>query len=1045
MTGPFVLAAVLAAAQADSLAPRLIDNFERVAGWTAHPADGVTLTLRSDAGHRGRAMRLDFAFAGGGYAIARKALALNLPPNYAFSFWIRGEAAPNTLEFKLIDRSGENVWWYTERDVAFDGLWRRISIRRRQIAFAWGPAGGGELRRAAALEFVITAGAGGGSGSVWLDDLTLAPLPVPSGESRPPTARGAGAPGHAADLATDGNLGTSWRPPRAGAAALTLDLGGLREFGGLTFEWEPGRAAADFDVLFSSDGRAWRTVHRATGSDSGRDDLYLPDSEARFVRLLLHRAEGQVGFGLREAVIQPLAYGASRNAYFAAVARASPPGRYPRYLTGERTPWTIVGVDGAREEALVGEDGAVEVGRGAFSLEPFLVEEQLVTWHDVARRVWLEDGYLPIPSVEWRGGDLVLTVTAFAVGTPDRSSLVVRYRVRNDGTRSRRPTLYVAARPFQVNPPWQFLGTPGGWARVDSAVWTGAALRLNADRVVLPLVPPARVAASTLAGGEIVQRLAAGRVPTTDAARDPAGSASAVLAWPLDLAPYDSADVAVEVPLVAGTPGLLPPGDADAVAHAFDTTAQFWRETVGQVAFVLPPAGDALLRSIRSNQAWILINRDGAAIQPGSRSYERSWIRDGALTSAALLRYGHPETVRAFIDWYARYQYPSGKIPCCVDARGADPVPEHDSNGEFIHVVMEYWRHTGDLVTLERLWLHVTRAVAYLDSLRQLRRTPEFRTAGQRVFFGLLPPSISHEGYSARPMHSYWDDFFALRGFKDATAMATVLGHADDAARFAALTAEFRADLLRSLDAAMERFGIDYLPGAADLGDFDPTSTTVALAPGGEEAALPRGALEATFERYWRQALARGDTAAAWESYTPYELRAVGAMLRLGWKDRALALLAALLRDQEPPSWNQWPEVVWRDRSAGRFIGDLPHTWVGSDFLRSAADLFAYERESDSALVVAAGIPAAWLAEPGTSVRGLSTWWGRLSFTARQDSGAVTIRIEAGLRVPPGGVVVTPPLAAGARAAFLDARLVPLDSAGTVTVRRLPAEVRFVY
>ncbi|MDP3775330.1 MAG: hypothetical protein Q8Q85_13790 [Gemmatimonadales bacterium] len=102
MTGPLVLAAVLAAAQADSLAPRLIDNFERVAGWTAHPADGVTLTLWSDAGHRGRAMRLDFAFAGGGYAIARKALALDLPPNYAFSFWIRGEAAPNTLEFKLI-------------------------------------------------------------------------------------------------------------------------------------------------------------------------------------------------------------------------------------------------------------------------------------------------------------------------------------------------------------------------------------------------------------------------------------------------------------------------------------------------------------------------------------------------------------------------------------------------------------------------------------------------------------------------------------------------------------------------------------------------------------------------------------------------------------------------------------------------------------------------------------------------------------------------------------------------------------------------------
>ena len=34
----------------------------------------------------------------------------------------------------------------------------------------------------------------------------------------------------------------------------------------------------------------------------------------------------------------------------------------------------------------------------------------------------------------------------------------------------------------------------------------------------------------------------------------------------------------------------------------------------------------------------------------------------------------------------------------------------------------------------------------------------------KRLFFGLLPESISHEGYSSKPMHSYWDDFFALQG-----------------------------------------------------------------------------------------------------------------------------------------------------------------------------------------------------------------------------------------------------------------------------------------
>ena len=39
--------------------------------------------------------------------------------------------------------------------------------------------------------------------------------------------------------------------------------------------------------------------------------------------------------------------------------------------------------------------------------------------------------------------------------------------------------------------------------------------------------------------------------------------------------------------------------------------------------------------------------------------------------------------------WYAPYQFASGKVPCCVDARGADPVPENDSQGEFIYAVAE--------------------------------------------------------------------------------------------------------------------------------------------------------------------------------------------------------------------------------------------------------------------------------------------------------------------------------------------------------------------
>src|SRR5436309_398265 len=238
----------------------------------------------------------------------------------------------------------------------------------------------------------------------------------------------------------------------------------------------------------------------------------------------------------------------------------------------------------------------------------------------------------------------------------------------------------------------------------------------------------------------------------------------------------------------------------------------------------------------------------------------------------------------------------------------------------------------------------------------------DFKAPNKAAFYGILPASISHEGYAAYPVHSYWDDFFALRGLKDAADLARVMGDEARAAKLAALRDAFRKTLHASLRRAMAQHAIDYLPGSAELGDFDPTSTSIALAPGGELEHLPAPALARTYDRYWAEfeARRRGDT--DWDEYSPYELRNVGAFVRLGEKQRALELLDSCLADRRPRGWNEWPEVVWRDPGAPRFIGDMPHTWAGSDFIRSVRTMFAYARESDQALVLGAGLPAAWVA-----------------------------------------------------------------------------------
>jgi hypothetical protein len=124
------------------------------------------------------------------------------------------------------------------------------------------------------------------------------------------------------------------------------------------------------------------------------------------------------------------------------------------------------------------------------------------------------------------------------------------------------------------------------------------------------------------------------------------------------------------------------------------------RAKPNRVPFRMLPAAQPLVNTLRTGLAHVLINCDGPALQPGSRASERSWLRDGALTSEALFRLVHEDIARDFLRRHAPHQFPIGKVLCCVDARGVDPVPENDSHGELIFLVSELYRYIHDRALL---------------------------------------------------------------------------------------------------------------------------------------------------------------------------------------------------------------------------------------------------------------------------------------------------------------------------------------------------------
>ena len=797
-----------------------------------------------------------------------------------------------------------------------------------------------------------------------------------------------------------------------GRHVLAIGLPRALATAGLVVDWaDSARGAAQLEAQ-DADGK-WTLLARDPQAGS-RQQSWLAGTAAVDAHRLRLRVEGDTPSIQRIRLLGPAAVMTPMKRYQVASSGAQR-ALAPASLLLQQTYWTAVGVHAGVQKSIFDEYGNIEAFKGAPLVQPIWRADGGAATGATGQSVRhaLRDGWKPMPSASWLPQPgLELHSEAFAIELGGQPVTLVRHRLHNTGTTAINGTLTLAVRPMQMNPPWQ----NGGLSPIREIAVEGRTVSVNGRRLLQSLTAVDEAGAAPFGAdgsSEISAAIAGGRLPHAQSAQDADGLAAAALGYRVALKPGASSSVVVAFPLgtaPAAADGSLPQAPSLQFADtAKEPDARFdalaarasadWQARLGQVGLRLPD--NSLVDMLRAQAAYMLINQTGPAMQPGPRNYNRSFIRDGMATSAVLLRMGEASVARDYLAWYSAHGvHANGLVSPILNNDGSVNTGfgsdiEYDSQGQYISLVADVARLDGGPESVRTYLPKVKAAMRFLQELRERTLVPGYMAGhpAPERFAGILAPSISHEGYPA-PTHSYWDDYWGIKGWHDGAWLAESLGDPETAAWAREQGRLLHDAVAASIRATMAWKGIDFIPSSADLGDGDPTGVSIALDPTGAQDVLPDAALRTTFARYLDDVRKRAQPGALY-AYTPYEIRNVLSYVHLGQPEAANELLIGLLHDRRPLEWQVLAEVVHSRLRFPRYLGDMPHTWIGAEYGRTLFGMLM--REDDDALSLLPGTPASWLAGDGLSVERLPTASGTLKLDARQRDGVLTVTLGEGL------------------------------------------------
>lgn len=295
------------------------------------------------------------------------------------------------------------------------------------------------------------------------------------------------------------------------------------------------------------------------------------------------------------------------------------------------------------------------------------------------------------------------------------------------------------------------------------------------------------------------------------------------------------------------------------------------------------------------------------ANKPGPR------IRDGALASAALLRMGINGPVK---EW--------------LDAVTFNESAEWGAQGEYVFAVRNYIDCSGDKAYLQTVYPKV---IKVLEVTRGLRRENMGR--------------------------SYYNDLFALRGFKDGAYLADLMGRKKDADWM-----QKEADGLRKS-----------ICDSIDKSGFDPAEAAAAIVESGEMRSIPKGLLKNTYDKYFSE-VSKKMVPGQEGALAPDDLYCANAYFMMDQRDRGLAILRYFPKNSTTPS-SAYP-----------------------GYINAVRTMFVYE--DDGKLILGQGLAPEWF-DQGIEVKEMPTLYGKICYVIKKEGDVIRYFIY-GTAKPPKGV-----------------------------------------